>query len=68
MADHAARIAALEEALASGELRIRVEGKETEYRDTSSLMRALAYFKGQQQTGSQAGGRFATTLATWGEG
>jgi hypothetical protein len=62
MTDHTARIAALEAALASGELTIKVEGKETTYRSTPELLQALRYFREQQATGAGYG----VTLVTFG--
>lgn len=65
MADHSARIEALEEALASGELTIKVDGKETTYRSTKDLLSALDYFRSR---GVGASGRLSgsSTLATFG--
>lgn len=64
MSDHTARVAALEDALASGELTIKVEGKETTYRTAADLLKALTYFRDQQRIAS--GAAYATTLATFG--
>ncbi|WP_312065142.1 phage head-tail joining protein [Brevundimonas sp.] len=68
MADHSARIDALEDALASGELTIKVEGKETTYRDTKSLITALSYFRARhtEGAGASSSGGFGSTLATFG--
>lgn len=67
MADQSARIDALEEALASGELTIKVDGKETTYRDTKSLLSALAYFRARHTAGAGAATpSYGSTLATFG--
>lgn len=66
MVDHSAKIAALEEAVGSGELTIKVEGRETVYRSMDELLKALAYLRGQQAAASGPA-RYATTLATFGE-
>lgn len=67
MADQSARIDALEEALASGELTIKVDGKETTYRDTKSLLSALAYFRARHTAGAGASApSYGSTLATFG--
>lgn len=65
MTDHSARIAALEDAAGSGELTIKVDGKETTYRSMDDLLKALRYFKADQSAGSATGG-VATTLAVFG--
>lgn len=61
MIDYSARIAALEAALASGELRVESDGDSVTYRSTSDLVRALDYFRSRQA----AVGRTATTLAVF---
>lgn len=66
MTDHSARIAALEEAVASGELTIKVEGKETTYRTMPELMSALRYFRSRQPASSSAP-VYGATLATFGD-
>jgi len=67
MADQSVRIAALEDALASGELTITVDGKETTYRDTKSLITALNYFRARHtETSIATTPRYASTLATFG--
>lgn len=68
MADQSARIAALEDALASGELTIKVDGKETTYRDTKSLISALSYFRARHTDGAGAASSasYGSTLATFG--
>jgi len=68
MTDHTTRIAALEDALASGELTIKVEGKETTYRTAADLLRALTYFRDQQGASSGGGSGYGVTLATFGAG
>lgn len=62
MSDPAAAIAALEEALASGELTVEVEGKKTTYRSAADLKAALSYFRGQ----ASAPG-YGATLAVFGD-
>ncbi len=55
MADPAASIAALEDALASGELTVEIDGKRVSYRTVAELREALAYFKTKQAEQSGAG-------------
>lgn len=66
MTDQSARIAALEEAAASGELTVKVEGKETTYRSMDELMTALRYFRGRQAASSSAFAGYGATVATFG--
>lgn len=68
MTDYSASIAALEEALASGEKTIKVEGKETTYRDVSEILAALREFRRLQATAAAPLGRpaYSSTLATFG--
>ncbi|WP_295205766.1 hypothetical protein [uncultured Brevundimonas sp.] len=47
MADVAAKIAALEDALASGELTVESQGDRLTYRNTKELREAIDYFKRQ---------------------
>lgn len=54
------KIAALETALASGELVVQLDGKRIEYRSTEEILRAIAYFRTQVTTD-----RGATTLASY---
>lgn len=65
MTDHSAKIAALEEAAASGELTIKVDGKETTYRSMDDLLKALRYFRGRE-AGTTGGETYASTLAVFG--
>ncbi len=64
MTDYTAKIAALEDAAASGELRIEADGEMVIYRSMTDLLKALEYFRGQQSTQSntRAG---QTTLAVY---
>jgi hypothetical protein len=65
--DYAAKIAALEEAVASGELTIKSDGREVTYRSMDDLMRALAYCRSRQTQASPGGGEvYGVTLATFG--
>jgi len=68
MTDYAAKVAALEEAAASGELTIKTDGREVTYRDMASLMKALAYFQAKL-SGASAGASaaYATTLYSEGD-
>ena len=45
--DYAARIAALEDALAQGVLSVSYEGKSASYRSFAEMMQVLAYFRRQ---------------------
>jgi hypothetical protein len=58
--DYSAKVAALEAALASGELRVESDGDSVTYRSTSDLVKALDYFRAQQGRA-----RSATTLAVY---
>lgn len=40
------RIAALEAAIATGERRVRFEGREVEYRSVEEMLRAIAFLRG----------------------
>lgn len=65
--DYATRIAALEDAVASGELTIKTDGREVTYRSMNDLMRALAYCRSQQTQANAAGEpTYGVTLATFG--
>lgn len=69
MTDYAASITALEEALASGEKTIKVEGKETTYRDVPEILAALREFRRLRDaalaaSGGGAGG--SASLAVFG--
>lgn len=68
MTDYSASIAALEEALASGEKTIKVEGKETTYRDVSEILTALREFRRLQASAAVPAGRpaYSSTLVTFG--
>ncbi|MDF2140850.1 hypothetical protein [Paenirhodobacter sp. CAU 1674] len=47
------KIAALEEALASGELTVEYDGKRITYRSTQELMTSLNYFRGVKSSQSR---------------
>ena len=64
--DYAANIAALEEAVASGELTIKSDGREVTYRSMDDLMRALAYCRSRQAQAGPGGESYGVTLATFG--
>jgi len=64
--DYAANIAALEGAVASGELTIKTDGREVTYRSMDDLMRALAYCRSRQAQASPGGEVYGVTLATFG--
>ena len=57
MADLAAKITALEDALASGELTVESQGDRMTYRNVKELREALDYFKRQQPADPLASGR-----------
>lgn len=54
MPDHSAKIAALEDALGSGELTVESDGERITYRSTADLREALAYFKSAQSAAAPA--------------
>ncbi|MEX2648155.1 MAG: hypothetical protein WD673_03980 [Alphaproteobacteria bacterium] len=62
MSTYATEIAALEAALASGELSVEVEGRKVTYRSTSDLRSALAFFtaKAERAVPTQTTQSFAT--------
>ena len=66
MADYAAKIAALEEAAASGELTVESDGDRVTYRSMKDLLGALAYFE-KKQGAAGNGGRAvsATTVVSY---
>lgn len=69
MSDYTAQINALLAALASGEKTIKVEGKETTYRDVGEIRDALKTFRSLQQEAqaeSGSGNRYAATVAFFG--
>ncbi|MEW6778199.1 MAG: hypothetical protein AB1405_18020 [Bdellovibrionota bacterium] len=67
MATTAERIAALEEAIASGELRVTYDGKTVEYRSISELQAALAYWQNKEAS-ETATPRHRQTVVTTGKG
>lgn len=67
MSDLAAKISALETALATGTLTVESGGDRVTYRSVSDLTRALDYFKAQQVASGGVGGqRYSSTLAVFG--
>ena len=54
------RIAALEAAIASGERRVRFEGREVEYRSVEEMLRALEYLR--SRTGAAPRWRLTPTV------
>lgn len=67
MTDYSAKIAALETALASGELTVESDGERVTYRSITDLRSALDYFAAKQSAASAPGGqvRPATTVAVY---
>lgn len=67
MADYTTQIAALEAALAAGELTVESDGDRLTYRSTADLLAALNYFRGKAAedtpTGSGIAPRRGSTLA-----
>lgn len=59
------KIAALETAVATGELTIESNGERVTYRSMDDLIKGLNYFKAQQAAASAAG-NYGATLATFG--
>ncbi len=55
MTDYATKIASLEEAAASGELTVEADGDRVTYRSMSDLMKALDYFRRQQDAAVTTG-------------
>ena len=65
MTDYTAKITALEDAIASGELTVESDGDRVTYRSMSDLMKARDYFVQQQAGQSGSTARPASTLATY---
>lgn len=65
MTDYSAKITALEDAIASGELTVESDGDRVTYRSMSDLMMARDYFVAQQASQMSASTRPATTLAVY---
>jgi hypothetical protein len=65
--DYSTQIAALEKALASGELTVESDGDRVTYRSSADLKAALDYFRQQQAAAaaSSGSGRPATTVAVF---
>jgi hypothetical protein len=65
--DFTAKIAALEGALASGELSVESDGDKVTYRSVADLSKSLDYFRRQQAAADAPGGvaRPATTFACY---
>ncbi len=69
MTDYAAKISALEDALASGELTVESDGERVTYRSVSDLFKARDLFVTLQANEAGAGSqRPATTLASFDPG
>lgn len=63
---YAEEIAALNAAVASGELTIEANGERVTYRSMDDLMKALTYFNSQAAAASATeSGRSASTLASY---
>lgn len=60
---YAAKIAALEEAMASGELTVEANGERVTYRSFSDMAKALAYFN--RQLAGSTSGLTSTTVAAF---
>lgn len=65
MTDYSTKIAALEDAMASGELRVESDGEVLVYRSISDLKAALDYFKQQTAATASPTPRPASTLAVY---
>lgn len=65
MADYSARISALEDAAASGELEITINGERVVYRSMDDLLKALGYFRSRQTAEATTTGVAGVTLATF---
>lgn len=67
MTDYSTKIAALEAALASGELTVESDGERVTYRSVADLRSALDYFAGRQASEVAPGGivRPSTTVAVY---
>lgn len=67
MTDYSTKIAALETALASGELTVESDGERVTYRSTRDLKDALSYFKAEQAQAVAPNGisRPASTVAVY---
>lgn len=66
MTDYSTKIAALEDALASGELTVESDGDRVTYRSSTDLRAALDYFKQQQAiSDTGTGGRPSSTVAVF---
>lgn len=64
--NYADEIAALNAAVASGELTIEANGERVTYRSMDDLMKALSWFEGKAAAASSSvSGRSASTLASY---
>lgn len=54
MADYQAQIDALETAMGTGELKVKIDGQEVEYASARDLMARLNYLKNRQADASQS--------------
>lgn len=65
MTDYATKIAALEDAMASGELTVESDGERVTYRSIADIRSALDYLKQQQSATTTPRQRPASTLAMY---
>lgn len=65
MTDYSAKIAALEEAIGSGELTIESDGERVTYRSMDDLMKAHRFFVGQQASATPTGASTMSSLAIY---
>ena len=65
MTDISAKIAALENAVGSGELTVESDGDRVTYRSMSDLLKALEYFRAQQVPATVGVTRPASTVAVF---
>lgn len=65
MTDYSTKIAALEEALASGELTVESDGERVTYRSIADLKGAIDYFISRNSPSAGGVGRPASTVAIY---
>lgn len=63
---NAANIAALEAAIAKGVLTVEADGRRVTYASTEQMLKAIEYFRGQDQAAASNGAQYAATLAVFG--
>lgn len=66
--DYAVEIAALEAAVAAGELTVESDGDRVTYRSMADLLAALGYFRQRAAVLSGSGAKTTTTLAAYAGG